>query len=248
MGLICSIGGCSLKVRSSFGKEKEYTLFGCTRCGKEEILCSKEGKFLKNDEQGLKVLDMMMNNPEFSRQCAIHSEFIKAELDHTFNFAKCEKAKSLVREKHGLPEGYIPADPVILFNKGLWKPSDSGGESKPSKSKKTAKPKPKSKKGDKPFRLEDGENSNRNYNDVVKVEIRISNKNDRKPGEDKGHKEGEKYSNWVNLGKGGIPKEDLSVEAQISRLERRMDKHVAREEYEKAAKLRDQIAKLKGEN
>jgi protein-arginine kinase activator protein McsA len=73
----------------------------------------------------------------------------------------------------------------------------------------------------------------------VKVEIRITKPNS--GGENSG-------SQWEDITVNGEePKQELSVEAQISRLERRMGKHVAREEYEKAARLRDQIVKLKGE-
>ena len=118
-----------------------------------------------------------------------------------------------------------------LWQKGLWrpKPSNSNGESKPKKSKSK-------KSGEKPIQFEGGENLFNNDN-IVKVEIRISNSNS----------DEESVTNeWVDLSE-SQPKvrPELSVEAQVSRLERRMEKHVAREEYEKAARLRDQIIALK---
>lgn len=250
MGLICVIGGCSLKIDSTLGNEKEYVVFKCLRCGKKEILCSKEGKTLADDEKGMMVLDKMMNDPDFSLQCTIHSEFVRAHMKYTFNYNKCENEKSRIREKYGLPDGYVPADPVVLLEKGLWRPDPSipSRENK-SKSKKSSKPKskakPKKKGGEKPLRIEDGENCDKNYDDLFKVEIRISNKNDKKP--DNENKGGEKYTSRVDLSKQNPFEPELTVEAMIARLERRMNKHVSREEYEKAAKLRDQIAKLKGE-
>lgn len=242
MAMFCSIWGCSDEVVDFYGKKGEYVLYRCKKCGKETIFCSKESKILGNDAKGKKALEMMMNDREFSKQCTIHSEFMKAESDYPFNFVKQEKVKDQIREKYGLPAGYHQPDPAILLDKGLWrgKPQSTDGENKP---KKDTKPKPKKKTGEKPLKLEAGENDN--YDNVVKVEIRITNKNDKTSGDD--NKGGEKYESWIEMGTDGNPKEELSVEAQISRLERRMNKHVAREEYEKAAKLRDQIFKLKGE-
>lgn len=237
MGMFCSIWGCSEEPKDFWGDNAEYVLFKCKRCRKETIFCSKEGKILNNDEEGRKLRDLMMRDVEFSRQCTIHSEFIKAETDNPFSYTKQESDLDRVREKYGLKPGYRQPDPVILWRKGLWKPepSNSDGESNDKPKKKTSK----RKSGEKPIQLEGGENI-KDLDNVVKVEIRIT----------KSNSGGESNTDeWVDLTPDKFEKEpELSVEAQISRLERRMSKHVAREEYEKAAKLRDQISKLKGEN
>jgi hypothetical protein len=217
-----------------WGDNAEYVLFKCRRCGNETIFCSKEVRILKNDEEGWKIRDLMISDPEFSRQCTIHDEFVKAEDKNAMNFYKKEKALDEIRERYGLAPGFRQPDPVILWQKGLWNPvkPEKSGESKPKRRN------PKNKTGEKPIRLEGGESFPEQDN-VVKVEIRITKPNS--GGENSG-------SQWEDITVNGEePKQELSVEAQISRLERRMGKHVAREEYEKAARLRDQIVKLKGE-
>jgi len=231
MGLFCSIWGCSDEPVNFWGDNAEYVLFKCRRCRKETILCSKENKILDNNEEGKKIMELMIRDKEFSKQCIIHSEFVKAEEENVINLAKRESALNEIREKYGLAPGFRQPDPVILWQKGLWrpKPSNSDGESKPKKS----KPK---KTGEKPIQLEGGESLFNNDN-IVKVEIRISNSNS----------DGESVTNeWVDLSDSEpAVKPELSVKEQVSRLERRMEKHVAREEYEKAARLRDQITALK---
>lgn len=232
MGIYCSIWGCSDEPRDFWGDKAEYVLFKCKRCGKETILCSKENRILANDEEGKKIRDLMISDAEFSRQCIIHDEFVKAENEYIMNLTKRENALNAIREKYGLAPGFRQPDPVILLQKGLWrpKPSNEVGESKPKKT----KSKSNRKTGEKPIQLEGGENF-LNQDNVVKVEIRIS----------KSNSDGESRSDeWTDLSE-TEPKPELSVEAQVDRLERRMNKHVAKEEYEKAARLRDQIIALK---
>jgi hypothetical protein len=232
MGILCSIWGCSDEPKDFWGDNAEYVLFKCRRCGNETIFCSKEVRILKNDEEGRKIRDLMITDPEFSRQCTIHDQFVKAEDKNAMNLSKREKALDEIRERYGLAPGFRQPDPVILWQKGLWRPKPSG-EARESKPKRNN---PKRKTGEKPIHLEGGENFPEQDN-VVKVEIRITKPNG--GGENSG-------SEWEDITVNGQePKQELSVEAQISRLERRMDKHVAREEYEKAARLRDQIVKLK---
>ena len=139
------------------------------------------------------------------------------------NLDKREKALNAVREKYGLAPGFRQPDPVILWQKGLWKPKPSkkDGESRAKK----AKPKPKGKSGE----------NKPDLDDRLKVEFRISKSNSDRENE---------TVEWTDLSE-AEPKTELSVEAQVDRLERRMEKHVAREEYEKAAKLRDQIVRIK---
>ena len=232
MGLFCSIWGCSDEPKDFWGDNAEYVLFKCKRCRKETILCSKENKILDNSEEGRKILELMMRDGEFSKQCIIHSEFVKAEEENSINLSKRESALNAIREKYGLAPGFRQPDPVILWQKGLWrpKPSNSDGESKPKKTRK--------KSGEKPIQLEGGENF-LNQDGIVNVEIRITKSNS-----DSGKEEGD--AEWVDLSdREPAVKPELSVKEQVSRLERRMEKHVAREEYEKAARLRDQIVALK---
>jgi hypothetical protein len=223
MGIFCSIWGCSDEPRDFWGDKAEYVLFKCRRCGNETILCSKENRMFGNDEEGRKIRDLMISDAEFSRQCIIHDEFVKAEGENVMNLTKREKALNAIREKYGLAPGFRQPDPVILWQKGLWKPKPSkkDGESRAKK----AKPKPKGKSGE----------NKPDLDDRLKVEFRISKSNSDRENE---------TVEWTDLSE-AEPKTELSVEAQVDRLERRMEKHVAREEYEKAAKLRDQIVRLK---
>lgn len=246
MSIFCSIWSCSNVIEEIYGGVGEYVLYRCERCKKKTIFCAKESKTLSNDEEGLKILELMMKDKEFSRQCQIHSEFAKVEYEHPFNFKRQEKLKDQIREKYCLEPGFRQPDPIILFQKGLWRSeymdSLKKGESK-AKKKTKPKPKPKADSGEKPIKVQGGEN----YDNVVKVEIRITNRNDRNKSDET--KDGEKFSSFIKLNKNQeVVSEELSVEAQIARLDRRMQKHVAREEYEKAAKLRDMIIKLKGDS
>lgn len=246
MSIFCSLWGCSNVIEEIYGGVGEYVLYRCERCKKKTIFCAKESKTLNNDEEGLKILELMMKDKEFSRQCQIHSEFAKVEYEHPFNFKRQEKLKDQIREKYCLEPGFRQPDPIILFQKGLWRSeymdSLKKGESK-AKKKTKPKPKPKADSGEKPIKVQGGEN----YDNVVNVEIRITNRNDRNKSDET--KDGEKFSSFIKLNKNQeVVSEELSVEAQIARLDRRMQKHVAREEYEKAAKLRDMIIKLKGDS
>lgn len=246
MSIFCSIWSCSNVIEEIYGGVGEYVLYRCERCKKKTIFCAKESKTLNNDEEGLKILELMMKDKEFSRQCQIHSEFAKVEYEHPFNFKRQEKLKDQIREKYCLEPGFRQPDPIILFQKGLWRSeymdSLKKGESK-AKKKTKPKPKPKADSGEKPIKVQGGEN----YDNVVNVEIRITNRNDRNKSDET--KDGEKFSSFIKLNKNQeVVSEELSVEAQIARLDRRMQKHVAREEYEKAAKLRDMIIKLKGDS
>lgn len=248
MSIFCSIWSCSNVIEEIYGEAGEYVLYRCERCKKKIIFCAKESKTLKNDEEGMRILELMMKDREFSKQCQIHSEFAKVEYEHPFNFKRQERLKDQIREKYCLEPGFRQPDPIILFQKGLWRSEYMDklkkGESK-SKTKTKTKPKPKAKpkedSGEKPIKVPGGEN----YDNVVNVEIRITNRNDRNKSDES--KSGEKNSSFIKFNK-EIVSEDLSVEAQIARLDRRMQKHVAREEYEKAAKLRDMIMKLKGDS
>ena len=223
--------GCKTTGSVIWGEKAEYVLFKCERCRKETILCHKESRIFENNEEGRKIMELMISDEEFSKQCIIHKEFVKAEDENGINLAKREKALDAIREKYGLAPGFRQPDPVILWQKGLWrpKPSDSKGKGKPRKSKSK-------KNGENPFRPEGGENLFGD-DDNLKVEIRISNPNSY----------GESAADeWTDLSdREPAVKPELSVKEQVSRLERRMEKHVAREEYEKAAKLRDQINAIK---
>ncbi len=246
MSMLCSLFGCKNAVEEIYGKAGEYVLYRCDRCSKETIFCAKESKRLANDEEGRKILRLMMDDPAFSRQCRIHSEFAKAEFDNPFNYKRQEREFDQIRERYGLPAGFRQPDPVILFQKGLWLGTDPDGkakkgESKPKKA--PAKPKRKPESGEKPIRIQ-GDLTGDTYDNVVNVTISFS-KGDEDKRKDE-NKIGGKNSKFHKYGKcEEIVNEDLSVEAQISRLERRMEKHVSKEEYEKAAKLRDQITRLK---
>lgn len=213
---MCSIWGCSDEPKDYWGDAAEYVLFKCRRCGKETILCSREGRIFENDEEGRMIMNKMMTDPEFSLQCVIHQEFVKAE--DTLNYAKRDQNLKAVREKYGLPEGFRQPDPVILLQKGLWrpKPSEFDGESPEAAGEKPKpKSKPKSKSG-KPAKA-DGKG-------VSKAAT----------------------SGWTSSGTFVEEIPEPTKEERLAGLVRRMEKHVAREEYEKAAKVRDQIAKMQG--
>lgn len=216
------IMGCTSEIediRSLYGENNEYVVYRCRRCSKEIIFCSKESRIMDNDERGMRAMHMMISDPEFSRQCAIHSEFVSAEV-RNFSLKSVEKAKDEIRVKYGLPAGFRQPDPVILLEKGLWnsKALKVSGTTKPKKSKEGSKSNGRAKP--KPYPVQEG----------VSGESPAS---------------GSKAS--------GKPKRDvhtdtehLSQEEQIRRMEHRLERHVAREEYEKAAKLRDRISKLSG--
>ena len=245
MSMLCSLFGCNNTVDEIYGKAGEYVLYRCERCRKKIIFCAIESKKLNDDEEGRKILDLMMRDKEFSRQCRIHSEFVKAEFENPFNYKRQEKMKDQIRERYGLQPGFRQPDPIILFQKGLWQSAEPGnkkkGESKPKKA--SSKPKQKPESGERPIRVK-GDLTGDNYDNVVNVTISFS-KGDEDKRKDE-NKIGDKHSKFIQYSKcQEIVSDELSVEAQISRLERRMEKHVSKEEYEKAAKLRDQIIKLK---
>jgi len=233
MGLFCSIWGCSDEPRDFWGDNAEYVLFRCKRCHKETILCSKENRIFDNNDEGKKLRDLMMVDPEFSKQCVIHHEFLKAEKDNMFSISKMEKATQEVREKYGLAPGFRPADPVVLWQNGLWKPKPSKKKGE-NNEKKTTK-----NNGENPAQSEDANNFTPN----MKIEILITKLDELSQIESV---EWNDISPSEEFFKGEKP--ELSVKDQLSKLERRLKKHVDREEYEKAAKIRDEIALLNAQN
>lgn len=237
MGLRCKVMGCTNEHDDIRGYYEggDYVVYGCKRCPKEIIFCSKESRFMDNDEAGRAAMAMMIKDPEFSRQCAIHSEFVRAETENPFSLEKERMAKDLIRSKYGLPDGYRPPDPVILLQKGLWNPKPSRKKAEPKSKSKT-----KGKEGPKPYPTQEGES----FGSQGGFRYEIQPNEAPKPA-GKG-KSGVRYTNRFDLGSvDNSNNEHLSVEEQLKRLERRMEKHVQREEYEKAAKIRDHIAKLK---
>lgn len=217
MGIKCGIFGCDDVAVGCLTDTTDYVLFRCNRCKQEVIFCAKEGKVLDNDEEGKRIVQLMMDDPDFSYQCTMHSEFVKADVGK-FSYSKVQKEFKMLREKYGLPEGYTPSDPVELYKNGLWVPSNSGKKRKKSG----------------PVKIK-GEEDQNGY---INVNIRISRQDfDRmNPG----------GSNQEEDQEGDVQKQEMTVEEKINRMERRMNKHVAKEEYEKAAKIRDKIMKLKG--
>lgn len=255
MGIFCSIWGCKDEPADFWGDNAEYVLYRCGRCKNETIFCTKELKLLKNDESGRKLMLFMMSNSEFSGECTMHSEFVKAETDNPFSFSKQEKQQQALRKKYGLADGTRPADPTILWEKGLWKPKPAKDGEKPA----AAKPKTSKGKGKgRLIRLKDAESPPREDSDNLfgdKIEKGNPDLDVRyvPPAGSGGNSTPLSYEWNVNESqKSKNPpsgfRPDMTPEAQLKRLQRRLDKHVLREEYEKAAKIRDQIEKMKREN
>lgn len=152
MGLMCSIWGHSEEAINLLDNEGNFTLFRCRRCKREIIHCAYEGEILNNDDEGRKVMAQMQSDPEFSRQCHIYWRFVQVETNNSFKYDAQEKGFDEIRKEFSLPPGYRQPNPLILFNKGLWKPKadKKGGEKKKVSYKKVEK-------GETEVSLKDGE-------------------------------------------------------------------------------------------
>lgn len=128
MKILCKLLDHSLTIVCPLDHEGNFTLFRCSRCGKEEIFCAYEGETLNNDEEGRKIMSLMQSDPEFSRQCHINWRFIDVEHSNSFRYDRQEEGFRKIRKEFNLSEGYRPANPLVLYRKGLWKSNSSEGQ------------------------------------------------------------------------------------------------------------------------
>lgn len=152
MGLLCSIWGHSDEAKTLLDKDGNFTLFKCRRCEREIIHCAYEGEILNNDDEGRMIMTQMQKDPEFSKQCHIHWRFIQAENNNSFKYDAQDREFDLIRKEFDLPTGYRQPNPIILFKKGLWKPTaekKATEKKRPSKKKENGEKQPVSSKTEK---------------------------------------------------------------------------------------------------
>ena len=120
MGALCKIWGCKDSVIKIYSNNVNYALMKCSRCDREIISCVYEGQNLTNDLVGLKILNKMMTDKEFSKACHIHSLFVKVEGEFPFMFRKQEQEFEKIQKQFNLDNAKRPASPIELFKAGLW--------------------------------------------------------------------------------------------------------------------------------
>lgn len=239
MGILCKIFDHQTEAINFWGEQCEYIHFKCKRCGHEEIYCSYEGKTLPNDEMGKKILKKMMEDKDFSLACHIHNRFVMAEFNNAFNFKKQREEIKKIREEFNLPPDKRPACPVEMFKAGLWIYQE----------KKKPKSESKNISVDKPKSIED-----------IKPKGRSGKiKTDKIKGYDEGEEALEpvehnndfdftpQYTNEVEPVTYNFEKNKKNMEGEtLEQLERLEKIYVDKENYEKAAEIRNKIQKLKG--
>jgi len=86
MGLVCELMGHVTVTLSTWKKNSAYQHQRCNRCGQEHYVCKYEGRILKADADGQRILKQMIDNKQFSKDCHIHSLFQAVERQYPFNF------------------------------------------------------------------------------------------------------------------------------------------------------------------
>lgn len=117
---MCSLFDCKEEAIEFWGEQAQYILLRCNRCNKEMIQCCFEGKKLNHDKMGLTIMNKMMKDAEFSYACHIHQQFKDVEEKYALNFNKREEEFNKLKIKFNLSNITRPADPIILFQNGIW--------------------------------------------------------------------------------------------------------------------------------
>lgn len=234
---MCSFFKCKEEAVDFWGEQAQYILLRCSRCNKEEIVCCFEGKRLNHDANGLKILNKMMNDREFSLACHIHQQFKEIEEKYPFNFNKRELEFDMLKIKFNLFNIGRPSDPIVIFEKGLWESKSEKSNYQPPRKQK--KPKRESDDNPPPINIkveipeEEGEvKDTEETKNIVSVKMETINQSDY-------------YTDDVKPMVYEFDKdEENKLIFSVEELKKQLNELLDREDYEQAAKIRDRINQI----
>lgn len=241
---MCSLFKCKEEAVDFWGEQAQYILLRCSRCNKEKIVCCFEGKKLNHDSNGLKILDKMMKDHEFSLACHIHQQFKEIEEKYPFNFNKRELEFDKLKIKFNLSNIGRPADPILMYEKGLWESKSEKSKSQPAKKQKKSKresdqiPPP---INDMKIEIPNEQEESKEVNEIKdSLEIKIVD-----PVKVELISQSDYYTHDVKPMVYEFDKEEENkLVFSVEELKKQLEELLEREDYEQAAKIRDRINQI----